>query len=108
MRYCRPGIVVRASDDKVGLTAESSSGLLYTSALTVAALDGRALGGESLLPVLVHVFIIFDRRQGFDSPPDLVGSYPPIPFPHTLSVFFTLSLFHPTPQESSYRVWIAL
>ena len=91
MRYCRPGSVVRASDDKVGLTAESSSGLLYTSALTVAALDGRALGGESLLPVLVHVFIIFDRRQGRRFPPDLVGSYPPIPFSHTLSVF-SLSL----------------
>ena len=95
MRYCRPGSVVRASDDKVGLTAESSSGLLYTSALTVAALDGRALGGESLLPVLVHVFIIFDRRQGRRFPPDLVGSYPPIPFPHTLSVFYHILSLSP-------------
>ena len=87
--------MVRASDDKVGLTAESSSGLLYTSALTVAALDGRALGGESLLPVLVHVFIIFDRRQGCRFTPDLVGSYPPIPFPHTLSVFYHILSLSP-------------
>ena len=94
MRYCRPGSVVRASDDKVGLTAESSSGLLYTSALTVAALDGRALGGESLLPVLVHVFIIFDRRQGRRfPPPDLVGSYPPHSFSsHHFRFFHFLSL----------------
>ena len=85
--------MVRASDDKVGLTAESSSGLLYTSALTVAALDGRALGGESLLPVLVHVFIIFDRRQGRRFPPDLVGSYPPHSFSsHPFRFFHFLSL----------------
>jgi len=92
MRYCRPGIVVRASDDKVGLTAESSSGLLYTSALTVAALDGRALGGESLLPVLVHVFIIFDRRQGFDSPQTWWGPIPPFLFLTPFPFFHFLSL----------------